>query len=139
MAGPIVAYHGHQPRGGGAGIITAMDADAQECGLVAHLPKHSPAGMAWGYPGSGASDCARSLLVAALGRAARCPACDDGTCGWCDLGYLHLPYHRYKDEVVAKFPDDWRMHRACILSWLLRADPGVLEWMIALEGGRHLL
>jgi hypothetical protein len=139
MAGPIISYHGRQPRGGGAGIITALDADGDAAGLVAHLPKHSPGGMAWGYPGSGAADCARSLLVAALGKAAQCPACTDGSCNWCDLGYLHLPYQRFKDDLVARLPDDWTMGRACILGWLLRADPGVLEWLIELSAGRHLL
>ena len=31
--------------------------------------------MGWGYAGSGAADCARSVLIAALGEAARCQMC----------------------------------------------------------------
>jgi len=42
---------------------------------VRHRVKHSPDGMDWGHGGAGALDCARSLLIAALGPAAQCEAC----------------------------------------------------------------
>jgi Family of unknown function (DUF6166) len=71
-----VTYRGVRPvDGAGAAIIEVLDDAGVVTGLVAHLPRHSPAGMNWGYGGSGPADCARSLLIAALGDEALCPAC----------------------------------------------------------------
>ncbi|MGW4639617.1 DUF6166 domain-containing protein [Sphaerisporangium sp. NPDC004334] len=69
MSSEDVIYHGYRRNVGGGSFITG------EYGLVKHVPRHSPTGMGWGYAGSGAADCARSLLLDALGDRARCCAC----------------------------------------------------------------
>lgn len=53
-----------------------MVEEAGDASPLPHHVKHSPSGMSWGYHGSGAADLARSLLIHALGDAARCPVCD---------------------------------------------------------------
>lgn len=73
LAGNDVTYHGW--REAGNPVIAVEDASGAAVGMVGHVVKHSPTGMGWGYGGSGPADCARSLLIAALGDAARCPLC----------------------------------------------------------------
>jgi hypothetical protein len=73
---PPVIYHGYRNSDGmGAALIAAETEDGTVVGQVAHLPRHSPTGMNWGYGGSGPADCARSLLIAALGPHAACLHC----------------------------------------------------------------
>jgi hypothetical protein len=140
-----VWYHGH---GGHAGprLITVETADGTELGVLPHIVRHAPDGMTWGYAGSGPADTARSLLLAALGDAARC-----GTCGgaarlaWlpgepdpvpydaalhaavetsvcaeigCDEGWGKVPYREFMQSYVAGFGDSWRLSQAEILNWL---------------------
>jgi hypothetical protein len=69
-----VVYHGYQQAAGGS-VIAIENAAGETTGLVRHVVRHSPTGMGWGYAGSGPADCARSLLIAALGDAARCQMC----------------------------------------------------------------
>jgi hypothetical protein len=144
----LVIYHGiHRPAGGS--VILTETPDGELTGVVHHVVKHSPTGIGWGYAGSGAADCARSLLIAALGEdAARCPQCNgtcrvvitgdggerpyepeaDGDvdpesltdCSACDDGYRRVPYQQFKVDYVAKWDHDWRMSRADILAWLAR-------------------
>jgi hypothetical protein len=73
-ADPDVVYHGYQSPVAGS-IITIETPAGETAGLVRHVVKHSPTGMGWGYAGSGPADCARSLLIAAIGDAAVCPMC----------------------------------------------------------------
>lgn len=75
-----VIYHGFRRSDGmGAGLIAVETPDGGLLGEIAHVVKHSPTGMNWGYGGSGPADCARSLLLAALATvdpaAARCVTC----------------------------------------------------------------
>ena len=70
-----VIYHGVYRETGGCLVLTETP-EGEVTGMVAHIPYHSPDGMGWGYGGSGPADCARSLLIAALGEAARCPECN---------------------------------------------------------------
>ena len=143
-----VIYHGVYRQAGGSVILTETP-DGELTGVVHPVVKHSPTGIGWGYAGSGAADCARSLLLAALGEdAARCPQCDGARrvvitgdeserpyepaadadvdpelladCGTCDDGYRRLPYQEFKFEYVARWDHDWRMSRADILAWLAR-------------------
>lgn len=127
-----VTYHGHRPHGGGAAVIEVLDAAGDSIGVVRHVVRHSPTGMQWGYAGSGPADCARSLLIAALGEeAARCPTCrgarrviydpeldieepyepdgkhslingDNAYRCHCEDGYRSLPYQDFKFEVIAR-------------------------------------
>jgi hypothetical protein len=150
MAGDEIWYHGVGPERGGRAILIE-DAAGHELGVLRHVVHHSPTGMTWGYAGSGGADCARSLLVAALGDRARCPECagtqkigydrnarkdvpydpsrpDDfepetvGQC-WCDDGYRRLPYQDFKFELVAKWGAEFRISRSDILTWLsMHAD-----------------
>jgi hypothetical protein len=143
-----VTYHGVYRQAGGSVILTETPG-GELTGVVHHVVKHSPTGIGWGYAGSGAADCARSLLIAALGEdAARCPECNgtgrvvitgDGSeqpfdpaaaadtdpelvadCWACDDGYRRLPYQQFKFDYVARWDHDWRMSRADILAWLGR-------------------
>lgn len=73
LADDDVTYHGWYEDGGA--VIVVEDTVGAAAGMVGHVVKHSPTGMGWGYGGSGPADCARSLLIAVLGDAARCPLC----------------------------------------------------------------
>lgn len=140
-------YHGYYARGGG--VIAIEDAEGQQTGVVEHIACHSPTGIGWGRTSgaSGMADCARSLLVAALGpEASKCPSCNGtkkvvfimdrdedvpfdpekadeydpelvGGC-ICTNGLRQLPYHVFQWEVIAKLDEDWRMSQQEILDWL---------------------
>jgi len=54
---------------------------------IAHVPRHSPTGVEWGYAGSGPADLARSILLALT---------DEVT--------AERLYQRFKTEVVARVP-----------------------------------
>jgi hypothetical protein len=140
-------YHGLW-RENGSSAIVVKDASDEQVGIVHHLPKHSPTGMNWGYAGAGPADTARSLLIAALGTDALCPAClgtgrvvyvmtgDSeqpaaepfdpeshrwATHGWkceCDGGYKRLPYPDFTAQFVTRWGKEWVMSRASILDWL---------------------
>jgi hypothetical protein len=75
--GEDVVYHGYWQEDGDS-VICVEDAPGEQIGVVRHLPRRSPTGMNWGYAGSGPSDAARSLLIAALGDDAVCPVCRGG-------------------------------------------------------------
>ena len=69
-----VVYHGfHRPTGEPTVLLETTD--GQQLGALEHVAFHSPTGMGWGYGGSGPADLALSLLLAALGTDAVCPAC----------------------------------------------------------------
>jgi hypothetical protein len=144
-----VTYRGFQQESG-ASTIFIRGTDGSEAGVVRHVVFHSPTGMGWGYAGSGAADCARSLLLAALGDAAAiCPECngtrrvvwaEDGLsarpydaerhdievtdeCLVCEDGHRDLPYQDFKFAFVVGWGNEWEMPRREILAWL--ADHGV--------------
>jgi Family of unknown function (DUF6166) len=110
--------------------------------------KHSE-GFAWGYQGSGPAELARSLLIAILGSDALCRHCagttvvgsnpdshsDEpydtarhdpktvGNCPYCDRG-IGLPprlYQRFKNQVVARWPQDTDWHLAAGETWIRTA------------------
>jgi hypothetical protein len=96
-----VVYHGYQRKAGGS-VIAIENADGATIGVVRHVVKHSPTGMGWGYAGSGAADCARALLIAALGEAARCPMCaGTGKVVWRPDGGEEPPSAPYDPAVSA--------------------------------------
>lgn len=137
-----LVYHGlHQP--GGGRVVVVETAAGAPLGLLAHRVRHSPDGFSWGYGGSGPAELARCLLLTAAGDDARCPTCagaghvelhDDGTehpattdsdpeqvagCTDCDEGSLITPaiYQRFKFDVVAALPDEWRLPRVDVQAW----------------------
>jgi hypothetical protein len=144
-----VVYHGYRPKGGGAAVIFVETRGGERLGTVRHVRRHSPEGMSWGYAGSGPADCARSLLIAALGDdVARCASCagthrivyDEAAggdvpfdpagdhdpqlvadCCSCDDGYIALPYQLFKRDVIAGLGPEWRMERATVLAWYGKA------------------
>ncbi len=146
-----IVYHGYRCDTSWPGIVVIETAAGQTLGPLRHVVRHSPTSLNWGYPGSGPADLARSLLIAALGDQARCPACvgsgklvltsDDADqrsylperdgdvhpevvlrCVDCDGdGYRSLPYHQFKYAHVAKWGREWRITRAEILNWLAEA------------------
>ncbi|GAA1624340.1 hypothetical protein GCM10009733_021260 [Nonomuraea maheshkhaliensis] len=142
-----VIYHGYRRAVGGSFIAIETPA-GEHIGVVRHLPLHSPTGLSWGYYGSGAADCARSLLIAALDDDAACRCCkgtgnvvlDPGSgkelpyelgkaatynpellfrCA-CEDGYRIGPsiYQAFKVAFVSQWGDEWRMPRSAILTWL---------------------
>jgi hypothetical protein len=68
-------YHAARYASGRVRII-AHDKQTGDRYELPHIVRHSPAGMEWGYAGSGPADLARSLLIDALGPAAACPLCN---------------------------------------------------------------
>jgi Family of unknown function (DUF6166) len=101
-----VVYHGTKSSHSGA-VITVETPDGEVLAVVKRISARSPAGMTWGYAGSGPLDCARSLLAAALG--------GDGK--WSAYGGGRV-IDDFMDEVVAGLGDEWRMSRSEILAWL---------------------
>ena len=145
-----VVYHGYHRSSAGVSVVAIETERGQQLGLLHHVVRYSPTGLNWGYQGSGPADLARSLLIAALGDHARCPACAGTTqlvgngdqypgqpsnlgraydpelvwrCLACDDGYRPLPYQDFQREQVATWGNQWRMRRADIRAWLaLRGD-----------------
>lgn len=70
-----VVYRGYANDNAAGGRLVMIEIGGETYPLPHHA-KHSPTGMSWGYHGSGPADLARSLLIHALGDAARCPACE---------------------------------------------------------------
>jgi hypothetical protein len=148
-ADPDVVYHGRQTERGG--VVHLETPDGRVLGRLRHVVWHSPAGMNWGYGGSGPADCARSILIHALGPDVVCRTCAGTTavvyhpatdqyrpadprratghdpelvslCWDCTDGYRPLPYQRFKFDVVARFGPEWRMRRAEVLTWFQRTQ-----------------
>ncbi|MFN2533864.1 MAG: DUF6166 domain-containing protein [Pseudonocardiaceae bacterium] len=112
------------------------------------MVRYSPTGLNGGYQGSGPADLARSLLIAALGDHARCPACAGTTKLACNrtttatsptTPAVRQPTTRSWSSVAwhamtgtgrcpTKFPNrargtwgnQWRIRRADIQAWLAR-------------------
>jgi len=105
-----VIYHGVYRPAGGCLILTETPA-GEVTGMVAHVVKHSPTGIGWGYGGSGAADCARSLLIAALPpEQTRCPECAGTGYTVADPanGYEPRPYDRARDgDLDEMHPELW--------------------------------
>lgn len=122
-------------------MIRVEDGRGRLTGTVRHLPKHSPAGLNWGYAGAGSADTARSLLIAALGEAAVCAVCrrsgrvvyvrgSTGEVtpepydpvrhpwsknGWqcpSDGGYRRLPYPAFVGRFVTRWGEEWVIARS---------------------------
>lgn len=72
---PVVTYRGYGPDHPTGGRLVIIEIDGEVVGPLPHRAKHST-GLSWGYCGSGPADLARSLLIDALGDAARCSLCD---------------------------------------------------------------
>lgn len=138
-----VTYRGHADAAPAGPRLVTVEHNGEVVGLLPHIVKHSPDGMSWGYGGSAPADLARSLLLAALGAAAKCSSCD-GTarvvhdplrgkqvpasaaehvpgvkrCA-CGDGWAQVPYQEFKWEIVAKLPDQgWTLTNNQIVTWL---------------------
>jgi hypothetical protein len=70
--------------------------------LPKHVVKHSPAGFAWGYGGSGPSDLARCLLLEVIG---------------IDRG-KYWSYQDFKIDFVSKWNDNWQITENEIKEWV---------------------
>jgi hypothetical protein len=152
-ADPDIVYHGQQTRSGG--VVQLETPDGHVLGQLRHVEWHSPTGLNWGYTGSGPADCARSILIDALGPDAICSTCAGSTtvvydpatgqyrpsdrcratgpdpedvspCWHCFDGHRELPYQQFKFDVVAHFDPEWRMRRADVLTWLHRTEPALV-------------
>lgn len=146
-----VTYHGVY-RGDSDRCAVLIESPAgRVLGEVRHIAYHSPTGMGWGYRGSGAADCARSILLDALGDdGAFCPGCNGSQrqvwmgdaeepqpwrpetgmsdavvrCDVCDGdGWRRVPYQQFKEDVVARWPQPPKEWRMARL--------GVREWLTA--------
>jgi hypothetical protein len=74
-----VVYRGFANKNAAGGrFILVETVSGEPIGPLAHIVRHSPTGMTWGYGGSGPADLARSLLIDALGDDARCRTCKGG-------------------------------------------------------------
>jgi hypothetical protein len=72
---PGMRFKGAPAPDGGPGIVTICSEWLVVCQLANTGYIHSPDGFSWGFGGSGPAALSRSLLTAALGPAAVCPAC----------------------------------------------------------------
>jgi uncharacterized protein DUF6166 len=138
-------YEGSRAHPAGPQPVYVYDGDIRR-GRLTHHAKHSPDGFSWGYAGSGPADLARSLLIDALGDAARCATCEGtrkvevpaesafaapATCWACTDGWgplVEQTYQTFKFAVVSEWGDSWAITRDEILLWLRRqglvdADP----------------
>jgi len=156
-----ITYHGYPANGPGERVVLI---EAPAGNPVSLLPHVSPTEFAWGYGGAGPRELARSLLLAALGPAAACPAChgaaklaigEDGQevpcgpgceeecdpetivpCPLCDDGHRAVPYQKFKFGVVAAWDQaaEWAIDRAQILAWLRGTDPDLAAAAAAWPG-----
>lgn len=142
-----LVYLGHRAANGSPLFLSIHTLDGRQLGLLLHRPKHSPTGINWGYNGSGAADCARSLLAAAVGDTiAVCLICkgtakiiypgggdpreartgETGSdCGFCDHGLKIMPavYQAFKEHFVARWDDTFAITRSEIITWLTQEYP----------------
>jgi hypothetical protein len=150
-ADPDVVYHGQQTARGG--VVHLETPDGHVLGQLPHVIRYSPTGLNWGYTGSGPADCARSILLHALGDDALCGTCAGTTtvvhdprtdqyrpsdparatghdtelvsrCWDCLDGHRPVPYQQFTHDVVARFGPEWRMRRTEVLAWLHRLRTG---------------
>lgn len=155
MLGRPECFHGHRAQ------------DHSNAHVIAHIPGAAWRGplppfggpFDWGRPGRGSEALALSLLVATLGPAALCPACDgrqrilwngpdalDDPEPWhpvrhadadhdritdcpCDRGLRTLPAAAFGREVIAALPDRWRLTRREVLAWLVGQYETVPSWL----------
>ena len=133
------------PSSSGEALVLLETFDGELLGPLPHYGKDSPEGYGWGYIGTGPSDLARSILVAVLGRDARCNTCEGTgqtrehagggadtaeTAGRARTGVIHCdrctggiytPWiDRFRREYVARWPIDqpWRIAGGEIREWL---------------------
>lgn len=94
--GAATSYHGRRETTGsarGATIVYASNTEAGWTAPLVHFVRHSPSGFEWGYAGSGPADLARSLIIDAIGPAARCPDCHGTRKTVLDLSWDGDPAH----------------------------------------------
>lgn len=84
-------------------VVFRYDGDSLDYLDARHdLRNHSPAGLEWGYCGSGPAQLALALLA---------DACQN------DLAAVRL-YQRFKFEVIGRLPEEaWAIHSEDILVW----------------------
>lgn len=86
-------------------VVLWRTREGTACASVPHVVRHSPTGIEWGYLGSGPSDLALSVLTALSDERA--------------AGAL---YQRFKQEVVARVPEEGGVLRAAeVRAWVERA------------------
>ena len=66
-----------------------------------HRVRHSPTGFEWGYNGSGPADLALSILWDLTGKEP-----------------LAVFYQAFKEELVSKWKDEWKITDCAITIWL---------------------
>ena len=72
-----VWYHGRRnPEQAGPSPVMIETAAGELLGTLAFEGRKSPTGMSWGFLGSGAAECARAILVGALGAEGNCHECN---------------------------------------------------------------
>jgi hypothetical protein len=111
---------------GDRAVLWYVDADGARY-PVPHVVAHSPAGLAWGYEGSGPSDTALSILTHITQ----------------DPAVAQAWYQEFKRHVVAFLPLDqpFALERAAVERWLADRGVGVAaEWELAhsQDAGLHL-
>ncbi|WP_095510022.1 DUF6166 domain-containing protein [Rubrivirga marina] len=83
-------------------VVLYRHLDGTACASVAHIPRHSPTGIEWGYAGSGPADLARSVLLALT---------DEPT--------AEALYQAFKAEVIARVPHAGGVLRAAdVRAWV---------------------
>jgi hypothetical protein len=87
-------------------IVVLETPEGESLGQLRHVVRHSPTGLSWGYGGSGPADLARSLLLDALGNAAKCPDCNGtGKVVWLRGQEDPQPFDPVRHADVPSVPD----------------------------------
>lgn len=101
--------------------VTLID-HRQRTGMrpLRHIPFHSPAGMEWGYEGSGPADLALAILVDHLREH---PPRTGWLAGepfarWAARSQAFYHHHPFKRTFVAQFAEHWELTDADITAWL---------------------
>jgi hypothetical protein len=76
MGDDVLIYRGYRPDNPAGGRLVVIVMSGEVISPLPHRVKHAPDGLSWGYSGSGPADLARSLLIHALGKHARCESCN---------------------------------------------------------------
>jgi hypothetical protein len=95
------------PGSAGPGTVLITVAGITVCELANTGYRHSPTGFGWGYTGSGAAALSCSMLTAALGDRAACPAClGSGKVTWLAEGPYPVPWQPGHDDLTGHDEED---------------------------------
>ncbi len=104
----------------GQGTLSPTQVERKENGIsrgLKHIQYHSPAGVNWGYAGSGPADLALSLLVDAFEEQPIAGVLIGGKATTKTYPRAWRLHQHFKDAFVAQWLTGWAITRQQILDW----------------------